>query len=97
MPRITTAARVSALETKLDTLIGLVAAQAEVALAQATAPAKGSPAKGSAAFGGKTFQTYVADRRASALPCGIPAHGDACNRTFSPKSSGRTDHEPRIV
>jgi len=68
--------------------------------AQAAPVATGKPAKAQAkspAFGDKTFDEYVADRNASRLPCGIKSHGAACNRTFSPKSTGRTNHEARIV
>lgn len=71
------------------------------ALESTPAPvATGTPAKASAkspAFGDKDFETYVADRRAAQVPCGIPAHGKSCNRVFSPKSSGATDHTARIV
>jgi hypothetical protein len=63
-----------------------------------TTPVASTPATGkvSAAFGNRTFDAYVADRRASAIPCEIHAAG-TCNRAFSPKSSGRTGHVARIV
>jgi len=77
----------AALSARIDALTPAPVATGKPAKAKATSPA----------FGGETFETYVEKRRAAALPCGIPEHGAACNRTFSPKSSGRTDHTARLI
>ena len=68
---------------------------AQVAPVQA-APKQPKAQQPSAAFGGATFSEYVAKRRASAIACEIHPAAE-CNRSFSPKSSGREQHVARLV
>ena len=103
---------VATLETKVDSLIAALpdAIAQAVAAALAPAPVKApaqAPAKAEAkspAFGNRTFTEYVDARKAAAQPCAIhPAlevDGEivvVCNRTFSPKSSGGTNHVARVI
>jgi hypothetical protein len=77
----------------------LIRAQTPVA-----APAPKAAEAKSAAFGDRTFTEYVAARRAAAVACEIHPALDVdgtvvpvCNRSFSPASTGRTNHVARIV
>lgn len=62
-------------------------------------PITNAPAKGEAkspAFGNRTFREYVDARIAAKVACTIH-DGAECNRTFSPKSSGREQHVARLI
>ena len=88
MPRITTAQRLTALETAVSTLVeALTAAQAN------TAPAKAAPAKATAE---SPFVGFLRERAAAKVACEIH-DPKICNRRFSPKSSGRTTHVGKLV
>ncbi len=78
-----------------QTLSAQVAAltEAVAALVAAQAPAKGAPA---AAKAESPFVAFLHERAASKVACEIHA-ASACNRRFTPKSSGRTSHVARIV
>jgi len=79
---MTTAARLARIERALETLT----AQAPAVSAPASAQAK-SPSE---------FVSFLHERAASKVACEIhPA--SACNRKFTPKSSGRQGHVARLV
>lgn len=85
--------RIHALELGIAELVSLQKATLVAISAQASAPATAAPATA------KVESQFVLDMRARAaakIPCEL-GHGDACNRRFSPKSSGRTNHTARIV
>jgi hypothetical protein len=79
----TTAARLARIERALEAL-----------LAQAPVPAKAAPASAKAAAPNE-FVSFLRTKAAAKIACEVhdPA---ACNRRFSPASSGRTSHVARI-
>jgi hypothetical protein len=81
MAQITLRAQVSALTALVTELADLVSAQA---------PAKAAPETVS------TFQTFLREKAAAKVACAIHPKA-ACNRKFSPKSSGREGHVARLV
>lgn len=84
MARTNLSDRIAALETSIATLAGIVAAQ--------HAPVAPAPAKAKAE---SPFLIAMRERAAAKVRCGIhPA--DKCNRRFSLKSSGATNHVARL-
>lgn len=77
--------------------IDAIAAAVAAALAAQGAPATARAASpvGPTKFADTTFGAKVLAAQAAKLPCAI--HATGCNRTFSVKSTGGTNHEPRIV
>jgi hypothetical protein len=87
MAQVTLRAQVAALTSLVESL---VAAQGAPATAQAKSPV--GPTK----FADTEFGAKVLARQAAKAACTIHPAG-ACNRRFSEKSSGATNHVARIV
>jgi hypothetical protein len=84
---LTIAARMSALETSVATLVAaLTAAQANVA--------PQAPVKAAAKSSSRFYNEVIVARAIGKVACEIHSAKE-CTRTFSPASSGRENHVPR--
>jgi hypothetical protein len=83
-------------QATIDAIGAAVAAAFAAQAAAPVAPPAAREEKPSAAFGGKTFTEYVSARNAARVACEIESHAGICDRTFSPKSSGVTNHVARL-
>jgi len=81
MARITNAQVFAALATLTERLDALTPAVSAPAQTKAESP----------------FVAFLHERAASRIPCEIASHKGQCNRSFTPASSGRTNHVARIV
>ena len=82
--------------TNAQVMAALVALDRKVAALGAPATAKAASPVGPVKFADTAFGAKVIAAQAAKVPCAIH-EPTACNRRFSAKSSGGTNHEPRIV
>lgn len=81
---------IASLSAELAELKALIVAQGAPVKARAASPV--GPVK----FADTAFGAEMIAKRAGFIACEL-GHGAACNRSFSPASSGRTNHVARIV